>query len=227
MPLSKGDCIEILKTDFAGLHTQHAGAWTGFNVTLQIIIVIETLPWIAASSILHQGAGFFDLIQSLPFILTLGIGAILGTIGYKILVFNRKLINLYARWLNYYRQILAINGVPVGALSKGVSATRNPNFAHLPAGPMFVDPSKPNDRDDRDHENIMFVLHGAFTWINGIYGASAVAAIWLLTWRRVYNAPGLLHAASWAWLVAVLLWATALTSIWQYYDRWLNKEIGA
>src|SRR5438034_10888270 len=103
----------MVKTDFSGFHTQHAYAWSSFNTTLQIAIVIEALPWISAGTLLHERSSstFSDLINSRLLESVLIFTAVLGAVGYMTLVYNRLLIILYARTLNGYRQLFADEGI--------------------------------------------------------------------------------------------------------------------
>ena len=88
---------ELAKTDFAGLHTQHAYAWNSFNTALQILLVIEALPWIAAGTLLHQERDFAPLLESRLFAFVLIFSGLMGIVGYQIIVYNRLLILFYAR----------------------------------------------------------------------------------------------------------------------------------
>jgi hypothetical protein len=97
--------LEMVKTDFAGFHTQHASAWNSFNTTLQIIIVIEALPWITAGTLLHElnSSTFAAMLGSRLLEAVLLFTGFFGAVGYMTLVYNRILIIFYARMLNGYR----------------------------------------------------------------------------------------------------------------------------
>ncbi len=145
-PLDTNQCVGLIGSDFTGLHAQHAGAVTSFNFALQIVIAIETIPWIAAGALIQQKSMDLPaLLRSAPFMIALLFTGLLGTVGYMILVHNRLLVNFYARCLNYYRTLLATNHVPMGSLP--------------------VDPEKPSDNDRR-------CLHSLSTIISSGSGAA-------------------------------------------------------
>jgi hypothetical protein len=142
--------IELAKTDLAGIHTQHANAWSSFNTTLQIIYLIDALPWIAAGSLLRGDVGLTTMFRSRVLQIVLVFSGLMGVIGYMVLVYNRLMILLYARALNGYRSFFS-DDIPVS------------NF--LP-----VDPDFPPFRDSR---GIMLLLTISLVAINSTYLALA------------------------------------------------------
>jgi hypothetical protein len=108
--ISGTDALELAKTDFAGLHQQHAASWTSFNTTLQIVILVEALPWAAAGTLLGKSnsGDFISLLVAgavLPVVLLFT--GLAGAVGYGVLVNNRLTIVFYAQALNGYRAMLA------------------------------------------------------------------------------------------------------------------------
>jgi hypothetical protein len=141
---------DLAKIDFAGLHTQHAYAWNSFNTALQILLVIEALPWIAAGSLLHQQQDFTALLGSRLFAFVLIFSGLMGLVGYQVIVYNRLLILFYARALNEYRGLFA-DAVPVG---------------------RFL-PTRADQLPYRDRHGVMVLLTGVLGVINSIYLAFA------------------------------------------------------
>jgi uncharacterized BrkB/YihY/UPF0761 family membrane protein len=194
-----------MESDFAGLHTQHAGAGTSFNFTLQIVIAIETIPWIAAGALIQQKSmDLSALLKPGPFMIALLFTALLGTVGYMILVHNRLLINFYARCLNYYRTLLVANDVPMGK---------------LPVNPEFP--------RDSDQQGIMLLLALTFATLNGIYFALIAYEVVKLIIRGAMHVPQKAQTYEWIYWVAALAALLLFGFYYRVVTNWRGVATGS
>lgn len=204
-PLDKGQCVGLMESDFAGMHAQHAGAVTSFNFTLQIVIAIETIPWIAAGALIQQKPMDLPaLLKPGPFMIALLFTGLLGTVGYMILVHNRLLVNFYARCLNYYRALLAANDVPMGKLP--------------------IDPEFPRDRDQ---EGIMSLLALTFATLNGIYFSLISYEVVKLVLRGAMRVPKTLPTPGWIYWVAAIAALLLFTFYYRSIKKWRGVATGS
>jgi hypothetical protein len=142
----ESDAIAFAKTDFAGIHQQLAAASSSFNTMLQIVIILEGLPWLAASALLARTGAVTSPLSDPLMAKVFCFSAFLGTVGYLILVYNRLLVIFYARALNGYRAMFA-KALPVGEF--------------LP-----IDSQKPRRRDS---SGIMILVAIALGVTNALY----------------------------------------------------------
>jgi hypothetical protein len=141
--------VELAKVDFAGVHQQHSTALGSFNTMLQIVLAIEALPWIAASTLYksaNQTPNPSDLISNSLMCCVFLIASGIGLIGYMILAYNRLLIIRYARALNGYRALFA-ESFGIGSF-------------------LWTDPNSP---PLRDKSGIMMLVSLALGLVNAFY----------------------------------------------------------
>jgi len=153
--LPETDAVDFANTDFAGIHQQLAAASSSFNTMLQIVIILEGLPWLAASALLAKNAALTSPFSDPLMAWVLCFSAFLGIVGYLILVYNRLLVIYYARALNGYRAMFA-KALPVSKF--------------LP-----IDPQKPRRRDS---SGIMILVVIALGVTNALY---LFLGIWTLS----------------------------------------------
>lgn len=204
-PLDTDQCVGLIESDFAGLHAQHAGAVTSFNFALQIVIAIETIPWLAAGALIQQkSVDLPALLRSAPFMIALLFTGLLGTVGYMILVHNRLLVNYYARSLNYYRSLLATN--------------------HVPMGNLPFDPEKPRDSDQM---GIMSLLALTFVTLNGVYFGLICYEVVKLMFRGIVHAPKTHPTYTWIYWVATLAALLLFTFYYFSIKKWRGAVTGS
>lgn len=116
----------MIETDLAGMHQQHSAAQTSFNEMLKLVVLLEALPWVAASTLAadKQYVVNFQINQGLRYVLlfVLYFTSIIGLVGYSILVHNRNNVIFYARAINalrstYLQTVPALKGcyyLPIG-----------------------------------------------------------------------------------------------------------------
>lgn len=172
--------LELAKTDLAGLHQQHAYAWSSFNTTLQIVILLETLPWVTVGTLMSRSS--LDQLftgGTLParvLAVVLLFTGLAGSVGYAILVYNRLTILFYAHAINGYRALFA------------------------DAFPTIKDflPVSPEVPPTREGTGIMFLLSVALIVLNAIY--LALAAFHLVPYWPVAAAVFVgLATIGWLW----------------------------
>lgn len=181
---------ELANTDFAGLHQQHAAAWTSFNDMLRIVLLLEALTWFAAGTIAARSDQ--ELVELTDFgrmpavlVFTLFFASVAGMVGLMILVNNRLNILFYSRALNGFRA-LYVDTFPSIA-----------NF--LP-----TDPQLPRLRDSR---GIMLLLLVSLTSVNGLYLGLATLnvfrdfQVWRVVMAAVVPAAMILSFFWWYWQV--------------------------
>lgn len=178
--LPEPDAIDFAKTDFAGIHQQLAAASSSFNTMLQIVIILEGLPWLAAGALLAKKGADESLISDPLMAPALCFSAFLGIVGYQILVYNRLLVISYARALNGYRAMFA-KCVPV-------------------SGILRIDSRIPRRRDS---SGIMLLLGIALGLTNATY---LFFGVWILL-GKLYGAGILVIVVS-ALVVRWYFWVT-------------------
>lgn len=192
---------ELLGADCAGLHSQHAASASTFNFMLQLVIVIETIPWLAAGALIHDGGlTVSQMCQSPMFIIALVVSGVLGMVGYRILVYNRLLTNFYARCLNQYRNLVVAHGISLGDI-----------------------PYDPKSPSNREKDGIMPLLHVTFTTINALYlliGSYEVVKFIVRALAYALNMPAK------GWGVYVVSAAISILVIFLYVrglERWRQR----
>ena len=174
---------ELAKTDLAGLHQQHAAAWSSFNTTLQIVILVEALPWATAGTLLARGQQSSDNLLALlhpggvlGFVLLFT--GLAGSVGYAALVYNRLTILFYAHAVNGYRALFA---------------------DALPDIKNFL-PVRSDVPPLRESSGIMFLLSWSLIALNAVYlglAAYSLAPVWRLVIGLVIGAAVFVHL--WLW----------------------------
>lgn len=188
---------ELANTDFAGLHQQHAAAWTSFNEMLRIALLLEALPWLTAGTVAarsNQDLAELARFGHLPAVLvfTLFFTAIAGMIGLQILVNNRLNVIFYSRALNGFRA-LYIDAFP--------------SVSHF----LPTDPRLPLTRERR---GIMPLLCVSLTGVNGLYLGLATL--------NVFRDFGI-----WRFVAAVLVAAAMiLCFLWWYWRVTAQPVLG-